>query len=118
MRIDSEIEQQVRRSIELDSAISSREICIESHDGVITLSGTVSSYRERSTIFSATSRAPGVCAVVDKIEVIDKIEVVDKIEVNDGEHLIRAQAALPDQLIPLPVSRHPAPNGRRLSAHR
>ncbi len=111
MRIDSEIEQQVRRSIELDSAISSREICIESHDGVITLSGTVSSYRERSTIFSATSRAPGVCAVVDKIEVIDKIEV------KDGEHLIRAEAA-PDQPIPLPVSRHPAPNGRRLSAHR
>src|SRR5258706_2199329 len=108
MRIDSEIEQQVRRSIEMDSAISSREICIESQDGVVTLSGTVSSYRERSTIFSATSRAPGVCAVVDKIEVVDQIEV------KDGEHLIRAQAAVPDQPIPLPVSRHPAPNGTRL----
>ena len=106
MRIDSEIEQQVRRSIELDSAISSREVCIESQDGVITLSGTVSSYRERLTIFSTTRRAPGVWAVVDKIEV------------KDGEHPMRAQAALPDEPIPLPVSRHRAPNERQLSAHR
>jgi hypothetical protein len=104
MRIDSEVEQQVLRSIELDSAISSREICIESQDGVVTLSGTVTSYRESSIIYSATSRAPGVCGVVDKIEV------------KDDEHLIRAQAALPDQPISLSVSRHPAPNHRRLNA--
>jgi len=104
MRMDSEIEQQVLRSLALDSAISSREICIESQRGVVTLSGTVPSYRESSTIYSATSRAPGVCGVVNRIEV------------KDGGHLIPARAALRDQPIPLPVSRHPAPDDRQLNA--
>lgn len=104
MTMDSEIEQQVLRRLELDSAISSREICIESHCGVVTLSGTVPSYRESSTIYSATSRAPGVRGVVNKIEV------------KNGRHFIPAQSALPDQLIPLPVSPRPAPGDRQLNA--
>ena len=104
MRMDTEIEQQVLRSLELDSAISSREICIESQCGVVTLSGTVPSYRESSTIYSATSRAPGVCRVVNSIEV------------KDGGRLAPVQAARPAKPTPLPVLRHPAPDDRQLNA--
>ena len=71
MRKDSEIEQQVLRSLQLDSTISTREICIESHRGVVTLSGTVPSYRESRAIYAATSRAPGVCHAVNRIKVKD-----------------------------------------------
>jgi osmotically-inducible protein OsmY len=69
MKRDSEVEQQVLRSLRLDSAISSREICVKSQWGVVTLSGTATSYRESSAIDSATLRAPGVCAVINMIEV-------------------------------------------------
>ena len=66
---DSVIEQQVLRSLRLDSAISAHEICVQSHRGVVTLSGTVPSYLERLAISYATVRAPGVCGLVNNIEV-------------------------------------------------
>jgi hypothetical protein len=66
---DSEVEQQVLRSLKLDSAIAGREICVESQDGVVTLSGTAPSYLQRSAVHEATLRAPGVRDVVDAIEV-------------------------------------------------
>ncbi len=69
MKRDSEVEQHVLRSFKLDSAITSREICVESDCGLVTLNGTVTSYRESSAIYSATGRTPGVCGVVNKIEV-------------------------------------------------
>jgi osmotically-inducible protein OsmY len=69
MHRDSEVEQQVLRSLRLDSAISSREICLHSHCGVVTLSGTVPSYREWSAIYYASLRSIGVCGVVNSIQV-------------------------------------------------
>jgi len=66
---DSEVEQQVLRSLKLDSAIVGREICVESQAGVVTLSGTSPSYHARSAIREATRRTPGVYGVVNKIEV-------------------------------------------------
>jgi hypothetical protein len=69
MMRDSEVEQQVLRSLELDSAIAGREICLESQDGVVTLSGTAPSYQQRSAVHEATRRALGVRGVVNTIEV-------------------------------------------------
>lgn len=66
---DSEVEQQVLRTLKLDSAIACREICVESQDGVVTLSGTAPSYQERAAVREATRGTPGVCGVVNKIEV-------------------------------------------------
>jgi osmotically-inducible protein OsmY len=66
---DSEVEQQVLRSLMLDSAIVCREICVESQAGVVTLSGKSPSRHMRSAIQEATRRTPGVCGVVNKIEV-------------------------------------------------
>jgi osmotically-inducible protein OsmY len=76
---DSEVEQQVLRSLRLDSAIACREISVESQDGVVTLSGTALSFQEASAVHEATRRAPGVRGVVDKIEVeIDRFCIDQK----------------------------------------
>ena len=69
MRRDSEIEQQVLRSFTLGLAMTSREICVESNDGVITLSGTANNGRDRSVIYSAACLASGVRRVVNNIEI-------------------------------------------------
>lgn len=66
---DSEIEQQVLRSLTLNATTSSREICIESQGGVVTLRGTVPTSRESSAILFATHRAPGVRGVISRIAV-------------------------------------------------
>ena len=69
MKRDSEVEQQVLRSLKLDSAIASNEICVEANGGVVTLRGTVLSHVEKSAIYSAACQSPGVYRVVNRIEV-------------------------------------------------
>jgi hypothetical protein len=69
MKRDSGIEQQVLRSLKLNSAIASNEICVESNGGVVTLRGTVLNRLEKSAIYSAARQSSGVCRVVNKIEV-------------------------------------------------
>ncbi len=76
---DSEVEQRVLRSLKLDSAFACREICVESQDGVVTLSGTAPSFEEASAAYNATRRAPGVRGVVDKVEVeVDSLFIDQK----------------------------------------
>lgn len=69
MRRDTEIEQQVLRSLKLTLAMAGREICVESNEGVVTLKGTVRSVQSRSAIHSAASQAPGVRDVVNRLRV-------------------------------------------------
>jgi len=69
MKRDSEVEQQVLRTLKLDSAIACRELCVESQAGVVTLSGTATTPHEREAVYEATRVTPGVRGVVNKIEV-------------------------------------------------
>src|SRR6266403_433774 len=106
MRRDSEVEQQVLRSLQLDSAISSREICVESRDGFVTVSGTVASYHESSAVYFATRRAPGVRGVTKRIEV------------KDGSLLIPehpSSAVRSAHSMTAPTSRRPTLDDRRLT---
>ena len=69
MRSDSEIEQQVLRSLKLTLAMAATEICVESNEGVVTLKGTAPSHRTISAIRSAACQAPGVRDVVNEVHV-------------------------------------------------
>jgi hypothetical protein len=76
---DSEVEQQVLRSFKLDSAVAGTEICVESQDGVVTLSGTSPTYRLRAAFHAATLGTPGVSGVVNKIEFkVDRLLIAAK----------------------------------------
>jgi hypothetical protein len=66
---DSEVEQQVLRTLKLDSSTACRELCVESQAGVVTLSGTTPSPQERQAVCEAARGTPGVSGVVNKIEV-------------------------------------------------
>lgn len=103
MKRDSEVEQEVLRSLTLDPAISSREICVTSHCGVVTLSGTVLSDRESSAIEHASRRSPGVCEVVNKIEVRGDRQLIPK-------HSLTATT--PAHSHTAAVTPHPAPDRR------
>lgn len=76
---DSEVEQQVLRSLKLESAIEGREICVESQDGVVTLSGASPSYHQRLAVHEATRRTLGVRGVVNKIDVkVDRLFIAEQ----------------------------------------
>ena len=65
---DSEIEQWVLKEIGL-AAKGSREICVFSFNGVVTLQGTVKSRDQQLAVSRAAQIANGVVCVIDDIKV-------------------------------------------------
>jgi hypothetical protein len=65
---DSVIEQWVLRELGL-TARESREICVYSHNGVVTLQGTVKSFDHKLAVNRAAQMANGVICVIDDVRV-------------------------------------------------
>jgi len=65
---DSVIEQWVLRELGL-TARESREICVYSHNGVVTLQGTVKSFEHKLAVNRAAQMANGVICVIDDVRV-------------------------------------------------
>lgn len=64
--VQAKIEGALRRSAELDA----RRIRVETHEGIVTLDGTVHSWVERDVAERAAWAAPGVTAVEDHLIVV------------------------------------------------
>lgn len=69
MRADSEIEQDVEAELRSESRIDPTDITVAVRDGVVTLGGFVSGYRQKRLAEAAAKRVSGVAAVVNDIEV-------------------------------------------------
>lgn len=63
--VKSSIEEAFRRSADMDA----RRIGVATHDGKVTLSGSVSSWKERNEAMVAAWAAPGVTSVNDQLKV-------------------------------------------------
>ena len=68
-KTDSEIEQWVLRELRLEQRARSPEICVQSHDGVVTLHGTVPNYANKLAAQQAAYRVVGIAGVVNDIRV-------------------------------------------------
>jgi hypothetical protein len=64
---DSEIEQWVLRELEFAGSIESRELCVSSQRGIVTLGGTVPNRTSRVAAKRAALRARGVRSVVNNL---------------------------------------------------
>jgi osmotically-inducible protein OsmY len=69
MKTDSQIQKDVRQVLEWDPSITHELIGVMVSDGVLTLSGSVPSYFEKTEAERIAQRVGGVKAVVEKIEV-------------------------------------------------
>lgn len=66
---DSQVRQAVIAELECDSRVRGRQIGVEVVDGVVTLTGAVASWPERSAVREAAHRVRSVRDLVDELEV-------------------------------------------------
>ena len=69
MKTDAQIQTDVMQELKWDPSITHEHIGVAVADGIVTLSGTVPSYIEKSSAERAAQRVSTVKAVVEKIEV-------------------------------------------------
>lgn len=69
MKSDAQMKNEIMEELLWDSTIRSRDITVRAHQGVVTLSGTVSNYAEKSAAELAVQRVSGVKAIAEELEV-------------------------------------------------
>lgn len=105
MKSDSQIQTDVIQELQWDSRVSHEHIGVAVTDGVVSLSGTVPSYIEKSAAERAAQRVSGVKAVIEKIEV----KLPGSHERDDQDiaaailHQFQWHVEIPDKLIKISV---------------
>jgi osmotically-inducible protein OsmY len=69
MKTDSQIQADVIQELKWDPSVTHEHVGVAVSDGIVTLSGTVPTFIEKSSADRATQRVAGVKAVVEKMEV-------------------------------------------------
>ena len=90
MKTDSQIQKDVIDALQYEPSIDASAIGVAAKDGVVTLSGTVSSYTEKESAASVAERISGVKAVVDEM----KVELLQLHERTDQDIARAALSAL------------------------
>ena len=104
---DSDLRQLVIDELEFEPAIDASNIGIAAKDGIVTLSGFVSSYAEKMTAERAVRRVKGVHAIAQEIEIR---YATDK-KINDDEialrcvNIINCDTTLPEDKIKVKIER-------------
>jgi osmotically-inducible protein OsmY len=76
MRLDSDIKRDVEDELRWDPGVDATDIGVAVHNGVVTLSGFVHSYGQRTQAERDAKRVAGVVGVADDIEV--RLPVIDQ----------------------------------------
>jgi osmotically-inducible protein OsmY len=105
-KTDYEIKQQVLRELKWDSRIAWAQIGVEVHDGLVTLSGVVSTYAKKATAQQAAHRVAGVLDVANEIEVkpTGTFARTDQEIARAVRHTLEWDALVPDDRIRSTVS--------------
>ena len=105
-KTDYEIKQQVLRELKWDSRIAWAQIGVDVHEGLVTLSGAVSSYANKAAAQQAAHRVAGVLDVANEIEVrpIGAFAHTDEEIARAVRHTLEWDALVPDERIRSTVS--------------
>ncbi len=88
MKPDLQMKIDVMEELLWDSTIKSRDIVVRAHDGVVTLSGTVSNCAEKAAAELAVQRVSGVKAIAEELEV----HVIDE-QLRSDAHIAESVAS-------------------------
>jgi osmotically-inducible protein OsmY len=105
-KTDYEIKQQVLRELKWDSRIAWAQIGVEVHEGLVTLSGALSTYARKAAAQKAAHRVAGVLDVVNEIEVkpTGSFAHTDEEIARAVRHTLEWDALVPDDRIQSTVS--------------
>ena len=105
-KTDSEIEQWVLRELRSGEKPGSPEICVQSHDGVVTLNGSVPNDANKSDAEQAACRVVGIVGLVNDIRVKPCSALIRKSSMTVAlPDRIRPSALLPATLVEQPVAK-------------
>ena len=69
MKTDTQLKNDVMEELRWEPTVTASDINVATHDGVVTLSGTVPHYAEKCAAERATQRVEGVKAIAEEMEV-------------------------------------------------
>ena len=103
---DNELKTQVTRELKWDSRIGWAEIGVEVNEGVVTLTGTVTSYAKKLAAQKAAHRIAGVLDVANEIVVAPSGDLIrtDEDIARAVRHVLEWDALVPDERIKSTVS--------------
>lgn len=105
-KTDHEIKSQITRELKWDSRIGWAAISVQVHGGVVTLTGTVTSYAKKQAAQDAAHRIAGVLDVANEIVVAPSGDPVrtDEDIAHAVRHVLEWDALVPDERIKSTVS--------------
>jgi osmotically-inducible protein OsmY len=75
MKTDIQVQQDVLRELKWDNRVEDTEVGVEVESGVVTLTGTVTSYAKRMAAEDAAHRVAGVLDLANVRGLVNKLEV-------------------------------------------
>lgn len=106
MRKDHDLQKRVLEQLDFDPAIDSSHIGVTAHDGIVTISGHVPSYRHKVRAEAAVGLVKGVSGVVDElvVELPGQSETPDEIVARRAYDRLAHNADVPLDRIHLSVT--------------
>jgi osmotically-inducible protein OsmY len=105
MKSDSELRRDVERELEWEPGVDERRIGVSVIDGVVTLTGQVSSYAERWKAERTVERVTGVRGIADELEVIPAGEHSDTDIARAAVDALKWDITVPSDRIKVKVDR-------------
>ncbi len=105
MKTDSELRRDVERELEWDPSIDARNIGVAVKNGVVTLTGYVSSYADKWRAERIAKRVAGVTAIANEIEVKLSTERTDPDIAEAARAALKSDSRLPADRIKVIVER-------------
>jgi osmotically-inducible protein OsmY len=104
---DSELQQDVLRELEWEPSVNAAHVGVIARNGIVTLTGYVSSYAEKFAAEEAAKRVHGVRAVVNELEVRlpGSSERTDVEIAEAAVNALRSNTLVPDDKIKVTVSK-------------
>jgi len=105
MKSDAKIKHDVQVELNNDPAVTRKNIAIGVQSGIVTLSGHVTSYREKMAVEKAVARVSGVKALVQELDVktVDPLMVDDLKLAKDILDQFKWTTHIPDSMIKVKV---------------
>ena len=105
MKTDSELRRDVERELEWDPSIDARNIGVAAKNGVVTLTGYVSSYADKWRAERIAKRVAGVSAIANEIEVKLSTERTDPDIAEAARAALKSDSRVPADRIKVIVER-------------